>query len=187
MRSVDSRKRTLDSSFDHAFLEFVGERAARQLHGFIERMDAANPVSTVTDAVDVNGAKDGLQGPAPKTAVGVDEGGGLFCDAPSRADITVAPLLDVSLEEQSLQVTSLELLLALDLMKGKLQGGWGRKPSLEGRELLPCVGGGGICQGDNRAGRARRREEGMRQAGWERSEWCGADHCPTVIYTVGLP
>ena len=65
-------------------------------------MDAANPVSTVTDAVDVDGAKDGLQGPALETAVGVEEGGGLFCDTQGRADITIAALLDVSLEERSL-------------------------------------------------------------------------------------
>jgi hypothetical protein len=159
----------LDSGFDHAFLEFVGERAARQLHGFIERMDAADPVSTVTDTVDVDGAKDCLQSPALATAVGVEEGGGLFCDAQGRADITVAALLDVRLEEQSLQVTSLELLLPLDLMKGKLQSRRGRQPCLQGRELLPGVGAG--RQGDNRAGSARRSEAaGMRQAGWERSK-----------------
>jgi hypothetical protein len=88
-------------------------------------MNAASPVSTVTDAVDVDGTKDCLQGPALETAVVVEERGGLFCDAQGRADITVAALLDMSLEEQTLQVTSLVLLLALDLMEGKLQGGRG--------------------------------------------------------------
>ena len=134
-------------------------------------MDAANPVSTVTDAVNVDGAKDGLQGPALETAVSVEEGGGLFCDTQGGADITVAALLDVSLEEQTLQVTPLELLLALDLMQGELQGGRGRQPGLQGRELLPGVGAGGSRRGDNRAGRAWRSEAGgMRQAGWERNE-----------------
>src|SRR5207249_5248936 len=129
------------------------------LHGFIERMDAANPVSTVTDAVDVDGAKDGLQSPALETAMSVEEGG-LFCDTQGRADITVAALLNVSLEEQSLQVTSLELLLALDLMQGKLQG---RRGQHQGRELLPGMGAGGGRQGDHRAGRARRCEAGGRR------------------------
>jgi hypothetical protein len=110
----------LDSGFDHAFLEFVGERAAWQLHSFIEGMDAASPLSTVTDAVDVDGTKDCLQGPALETAVVVEERGGLFCDPQGRADITVAALLDVSLEEQTLQVTTLVLLLALDLMQWEL-------------------------------------------------------------------
>src|SRR5229473_8046757 len=109
-------------------------------------MDAANPVSTVTDAVDVDGAKDGLQSPALETAMSVEEGG-LFCDTQGLADITIAALLDVSLEEQTLQVTSLELLLALDLMQGELQGGRGRQPGLQRRELLP--GAGGSRQGDN--------------------------------------
>src|SRR5260370_38857195 len=93
-------------------------------------MDAANSASAVTDAVDVDGAKDCLQGPALETAVSVEEGGGLFCDTQGGADITVAALLDVSLEEQTLQVTPLELLLAPDLMKGKLQGGGRRQASL---------------------------------------------------------
>jgi hypothetical protein len=95
----------------------------------------------------------------------------LFCDAQGRADITVAALLDMRLEEQSLQVTSLELLLALDLMKGKLQGGRRRQPCFQRGELLPGVEAGGSRQGDNRAGRARRSEAGgRRHAGWERSE-----------------
>src|SRR5258708_40119105 len=106
------------------------------------------------------GAKDCLQGPAVETAVGVKESGGLFCDAQGRADITIAALLDVSLEKQSLQVTSLEFLLALDLMQGELQGGRGGQPGLQRRELLLGVGAGGRRQGDNRAGRARRSEAG---------------------------
>jgi hypothetical protein len=98
----------------------VGERAAWQLHGFIEGMDAASPFSTITDAVDVDETKDCLQGPALETAVVVEERGGLFCDPQGRADITVAALLDVNLEEQTLQVTTLVLLLALDLMQWEL-------------------------------------------------------------------
>ncbi len=133
-------------------------------------MDAANPVSTVTDAVDVDGAKDGLQSPALETAMSVEEGG-LFCDTQGGADITVAALLDVSLEEQTLQVTSLELLLALDLMQGKLQGGWGRQPVLQGTELLLGTGAGGGRQKDNRAGRTRRSAvRGKGETKWRRSD-----------------
>jgi len=134
-------------------------------------MDAANPASAVTDAVDVDGAKDCLQGPALETAVSLEEGGGLFCDTQGGADITVAALLDVSLEEQTLQVTPLELLLALDLMQGKLQGGWGRQPVLQGTELLLGTGAGGGRQKDNRAGRTRRSAvRGKGETKWRRSD-----------------
>jgi hypothetical protein len=46
-------------------------------------------------------------------------------DPQGGAHIAVASVLDVGLEEQSLHLTSFVLLLALDLMQGKLQSGRG--------------------------------------------------------------
>jgi len=44
-------------------------------------------------------------------------------DPQGGADIAVATLLDVGLEEQALHLTSPGLLLALDLVQGELAGG----------------------------------------------------------------
>jgi hypothetical protein len=79
-------------------------------------MDAVRTVSTITDAVNVDGAKDGFQRASLETAVGVKGSGGVCGDAQGSADIPVAPLLDVSLEEQSVQLASAVLLLELDLV-----------------------------------------------------------------------
>src|SRR5712691_4713491 len=63
------------------------------------------------------------------------------------------------------------LLLALDLMQGKLQGGWGRQPVLQGTELLLGTGAGGGRQRDNRAGRTRRSAvRGKGETRWRRSD-----------------
>ena len=123
------------------------------------------------------GPKIVFRGPALEAAVGVQGGGGWVGDKQSAAHLSVAPLLDVSLDEQSLQLTSFELLLALDLVEGELQSGRGRQPGLQGRELLAGIEAGRRRRGDNRAERGRRSEEGSPpQTGRERREWSGAGH-----------
>lgn len=79
-------------------------------------MDTVSAVSTITHAVNVDGAKDCLQSAALETAVRVKGSGGVCGDAQGRADIPIASLLDVSLEKQSVQLASAVLLLMLDLV-----------------------------------------------------------------------
>jgi hypothetical protein len=79
-------------------------------------MDTVSAVSAIARAENVEGAKDGLQPAALKTAVSVKVGGGVCGDAQGSAHIAVAPLLDVSLEKQAVQLSSAELLLELDLV-----------------------------------------------------------------------
>ncbi len=69
-------------------------------------------------------------------------------DPQGGAHISVAALLDMGLEEQSLQLASRVLLRALDLVQGELQGGRGGQPVLQGRELLPGEGPGVRREGD---------------------------------------
>jgi len=79
-------------------------------------MNTVSAVSAIAHAVNVDGAKDCLQSAALEPAVGVKGSGGVCGDTQGRADIPVAPLLDVSLEKQSVQLASAVLLLELDLV-----------------------------------------------------------------------
>ncbi|PYT30519.1 MAG: hypothetical protein DMG57_07940 [Acidobacteria bacterium] len=78
-------------------------------------------------------------------------------DTPSGSHVSVAAALQVRLKQQALHLPAFGLLLALDLVQGKLQCGRGRQPSLQGGELLPDVGPGIPRRGPTNPGRAVQR------------------------------
>lgn len=100
----------------------------------------------------------------------------VLVDGQSEPHVSVAAALKVSLKQQTLHLAAFGLLLALDLVQGELQGERGGEPSLEGNELLPGLGRGGIGEGERRIpwewpGKTRWvREVGQKGEG---SEWRG--------------
>jgi hypothetical protein len=75
-------------------------------------------------------------------------------DEQSRSHISIAATLDMSLEEQTLHLASLGMLLRFNLVERELQGATGSQPSLQQGELEGRRSGGGHGGGpwDSRIG-----------------------------------
>jgi hypothetical protein len=54
----------------------------------------------------------------------------LLLEEQGRPHISIAPMLQVSLEEQALDLAAFGLLLGFDLVEGELEGGGGCQPGL---------------------------------------------------------
>src|ERR1035441_8897186 len=90
-------------------------------------------------------------------------------DTQSGSHVSVTAALQVRMKQQALHLAAFGLLLALDLVQGKLQCGRSRQPSLQGRELLPGVGPGVPREGDQRILGERWNEAGgIRESGQKR-------------------
>jgi len=79
--------------------------------------------------------EDGFQFPSADPTMGVQHIAGCLGDAQSRAYISVATELEMGLKQQALYLAPFGLLLRLNLMERKVQGSWGRQPSLQGSEF----------------------------------------------------
>ena len=69
-------------------------------------------------------------------------------DGKRGADVSIAALLQVGLEQQALHLAALVVLLGLDLVEGQLQDAGGSEPGLEQGELesgWSVAGGMGGC------------------------------------------
>lgn len=86
-------------------------------------MNAGGAGVGVTHACDLDGAKDGLQQTSVPATVRVHDGSCALDDPQGEADIAVAALLNVGLEQQALHLTPPVLLRGLDLVQRELQSG----------------------------------------------------------------
>ena len=77
-------------------------------------MNAGLAIVAITDAVDIDGAKDCLQGSPLETAVCVQRAGRCLDHVHSRTDVAGTALLNMSLQEQPLQLAAAEFLLMFD-------------------------------------------------------------------------
>lgn len=113
----------------------------------------------VAHAVDIDGAKDGLQSSALKTAVS-EHSTGLEC-VQRRTDIASAALLNVCLQQRLLNATALDLLRLFDLVQRQSEDGLGKQPALQRVEPVA----GSTEKGGYRGGK-RRRSDGERHHGY---------------------
>jgi hypothetical protein len=155
----------LHSRLDQTLLQWAGKRTRRQLERLIQRVDAVGAVARVAQAGDPDRSKDGLEGAGAEAPVSIQPWLGGWVNAQSGSHLSVAPLLNAGLEEQSLELPPLVLLLALDLVQGELQGVGGRPPLLPVCELLWSLPGG---VGDGDGGRRKQCRRSRR------SRWGGA-------------
>jgi hypothetical protein len=142
------------------------------------RVDAGRAAAGIADPGQFHRAKDRGDGTRAQATVGVSQLAVVALDEQGGPQVTVASLLEVSLEEQALEFPAFGLLLGFDPMQGKLEGITGSQPGLELGELESRQrGDGGCCQGGWFAGRERVRGWGWRR----RSGGLGCrDHIPTV-------
>jgi hypothetical protein len=94
-------------------------------------VNAGGAVAAVPDPVDVDGAKDGPQSTPLKPAVVPEGRSGPGGDLESGANVTVATLLHMSLQEEALQIAAFVLLLLLDQMEWEMAHGSGREPAFQ--------------------------------------------------------
>jgi hypothetical protein len=104
-------------------------------------MDAVSAITAIADALDVDGAEKSLQSTALETAV-IIERGGRGGDEQGRSDVTVAALLDVSLEQQAQQFAASAALLLLDAVQRKGESLLLGEPGFQRSEMLTGVVGG---------------------------------------------
>jgi hypothetical protein len=74
----------------------------------------------IAHADDLHRSKDGFEGAGAEPTMGVQHFAGLLFDAQRRSHISVAAVLQVSLEQQALHLAAFGLLLRLDLVEGEL-------------------------------------------------------------------
>ena len=122
------QKRILHGGFDQTALEFVGEGSRRQCQRPVEREDAGRARAGVAHTDQFHGSKDGGQGSVAETAVRIKHLTLWQFQLQSRSHISIAAMLQMSLEEKALDLAAFGLLLGLDLVERELESAGGCQP-----------------------------------------------------------
>jgi hypothetical protein len=125
------QERTLHGGFDQTPLKFVGERAGGQSQRPIQRKDTGHAGARVAHTNEFDRSKDGGESASAQPAMRVEQVAVLVLEVERGTHIPIAALLQMGLEKQSLYLAAFGLLLALNLVEGKLQGVAGSQPGLE--------------------------------------------------------
>jgi len=128
-------ERILHGSLDQSPLEFVGERTAGQSERPVQGKDARRAGTGVAHADEFDGSKNRGERAGAQPPMGVEQLAVLLLEVKRRPHISVAALLQVSLEKQALHLAAFGLLLTLNLVQGELHDTTGGQPGLEQSEL----------------------------------------------------
>jgi hypothetical protein len=101
-------------------------------------------MAEVAHTVNLHWTEDGFQTSQAASAMGVQHLAGRLRGTQGRPHASVVAELEVSLKHQTLQLAPFGLLLSLDLVNWKVQGGKGSQPSLQRSEF---AGGGSSGDG----------------------------------------
>jgi hypothetical protein len=93
----------------------------------------------ISHPVNVNGTEDGLQSSPLEAVACVETGSGRLDDAQNGAYVPSSTMLNVGLQQRSLQLAAFTLLLSFDEMKGEFQSRSRGQPGFQRTEQVASL------------------------------------------------